>query len=824
MNIQKLFVILAFIFITSLCPSAQFSILASDTPRIEGIRKQLEDSRQVLNEIKSHINDDLITDNQLAIYRHKLKEIDSVMIQESSYFKEELHNDKDIIADLSALGLNDKNLKTDTANELYGNITQIYSEIDQYSNILIQVRLFEGHVSNMLNLISDKQIKIRSKDLFIYNHPFYRVEAWGAGKKDILDYLGAMAKEFTPFIQSIIMEGWKATFIFVITFIFLISFITIRLSPKFKKTVFGQPIKYGHLEITRYRDVFHTRGFITLLLFLRNAVLPSLLLLLLEHSFYMNYGYESTNKWVLLIWNLTTSIIYIFSLHTIVNMFFDKRLGFLPEVFTDSKKFRRRWLVMVYQVAILFTINDIDIMDISININPIFSLNGTALLNLIMGLTISYNIFILSPKIKHYLSSAGSTTEYSKFYTWIINLLILGALIMPALVFIGASNLFIGLILNLTQCFLIIFFFWVAYSILRDIHPILSRNIVEFLYRASAETGEDEEKFSHIDHKTPIFTYWLNFLILAVFSIITAILFLLIWGVPPDVVSDWASTAFFKGIPLGNQNTFPLSYLLRAIALSIVVYYIFKGIQSLAESKVLPYTSMDNGTQKAVITTIGYMGVVFSVVIFVYALGINMTALTFIISGLSVGIGFALQEFFKNFFSGFVLLIERPIKVGDLLLYNKEVAEVKKIRIRSTELVTFSRVTLIVPNSELVNNTVVNETISATTCITIRIGISYDAEPNAVIAILIKAATSTENVFAKPHPTVDVTDFADSAINYELKAFTKRALKVHVASEIRKKIYSHLKEANIEIPYPQRDIRIRSIVDTNIFSTKKETL
>lgn len=822
MNIRKLSALSIFIFITSFLPCSQFAISASDTPRVEDLKKQLVEFHETLDKVSTRIKTPDITDNELTIFRQELKEIDKFLFNESGYFKKELDNDKNIITDLSSLGLNDKVLKGNSNVDLSSNINAIYAEEEEYSAILIQIRLFSDQVSNVINAISDKKLKISSQDLFIYNLPFYRAQAWTSGKKDILNYLSAMRTMFPLFKDSVLKNGWKPSFLFILLFVGLLTFIISRLSPVFKRKLFSSIIKTGHLEITKYSDIVHSRGFITMMIFFKNAIMPSLLLLLVAHSFFMNYGYESTNKWFLLIWNIITSIIYIFTLHTVVNILFDKKLGYLPKAFTDSKKFKRRCIMMVYQVAILFTLNDINIMDISISINPIFSLDGTALLNLILGLTISYNIFILAPKIKQYFLGLEAKAKHVSFFIGIVNLCILVALVTPAMVFLGASNFFIGIILNMTQSFLTIFFFCIAYSILRDIHPILSRNIVEFFYRASAETGEDEVKFSHIDHKTPIFTYWLNFIILSIFSVIIAVLFLLIWGVPPDLVSDWASTAFFKGIPLGNQNTFPIYYLLRAIILSIVVYYIFKGIQSLAETKILPYTSMDIGTQKAAITTIGYMGVVFSVVIFVYALGINMTALTFIISGLSVGIGFALQEFFKNFFSGFVLLIERPIKVGDLLLYNKEVAEVKKIRIRSTELVTFSRVTLIVPNSELVNNTVVNETANSTTCITIRIGISYDAEPDTVIAVLIKAVTSTENVFSKPHPTVEVIDFADSAIMYELKSFTKRISKIQVASAIRKNIYSHLKEAHIEIPYPQRDIRIRSIVDTNLFMAKKD--
>lgn len=800
------------------------SLLSNDdVSRFDTAKKQLIEFRNTLNEINERINNPDITDNELTKFRTELKEIETQIDTETEYFKKELENDRNIIKDLSSLGLNDKVMGKDKSDYLSTNVNEINTEIDSDSRILIEYRLFSGQLYDTLNIISEKKIAIRSKALFVYNLPFYKAQAWISGKDDIIAHIDTMGNELPNFCNSVAQGGWRISFLFVSLFIGLIFFLNFRLLPQATSYLLNKPIKSGHTEVTNYKDVFHTKGFIILLLLIKNSFIPSLLIVCLEHSFYINYGYDSQNKWFALAWNLTTTLVYFIYLHNIVNVLFSKKLALLPPFFTESKKFKRRCIIMVYQFAILFTLNDINIMDLSISINPIFSLNGTALLNLILGITISYNLLIVTPKIRRYLSEpAAAKRPYQNLSLFLLNMIILGAIVLPIMVFVGASNFFTGLILNVTQCFLVLFFLSLGYAILRNIHPILSRNIVDFIYKASAENSEEKEKISHIEHKTPIFTYWFNFTIILLFSLICIVLFLLIWGVPTDVVQDWTNTILFKGIPLGSQSTFPLSYLLKAIFFSIITYYIFKGIQNLSETKILPYTSMDSGTQKAVITTIGYVGVVASVITFIYALGVSLTALTFIISGLSVGIGFALQEFFKNFFSGFVLLIERPIKVGDLLLYNNEVSEVKKIRVRSTELITFSRVTLIVPNSELVNNTVINETASSTTCIKIRIGISYDADPDAVADVLVKAASSTENVFSKPPPSVEIIDFADNAILYELKAFAKRAFKIKVSSEIRRNIYLHLKEANIEIPYPQRDIRIRSIVDTNIFESKKD--
>ena len=525
MNTKKLLILSFFVILISLSPYSQPVLWANDPAKIEEIKKQLQQSQEMLDKIEEHIKSPDITDNELSIYRQELKEADNYLVNSSEYFKTELSNDKNVLSDLTTLGLNDNTLKDTDNKEMTFRIKEIYTKIDEYSAILIQLRLISGQISDTINAISDKKIRIRSRDLFIYNLPFYRAEAWISGKNDIVNYLSSMKNSFPSFKDSILKAGFKICFAFMLLLVGLLAFLSYRFSARYKEVLFSKTIKKGHMEITKYGDIFSSRGFITLMIFFKNAVLPSLLLLLLERSFHMNYGYESTNGWFLLIWNITTTIVFIFSMHTIVNILFDKRIGYLPETFIESVKFKRRCIIIVYQIALLFTLNDINIMDIAISINPIFSINGTALLNLIFGLTISYNIFILAPKIKQYFLSSKTKIKHAKFFISLINLFILVALATPIMVFLGASNFFIGLVQNLTQCFLTLFFFCIAYSILSNIHPILSRNIAEFFYRASAETDEDEEKFSHIDHKTPIFTYWLNFLILAVFSIITAILF-----------------------------------------------------------------------------------------------------------------------------------------------------------------------------------------------------------------------------------------------------------------------------------------------------------
>ncbi|MEL7029010.1 MAG: mechanosensitive ion channel domain-containing protein, partial [Pseudomonadota bacterium] len=185
--------------------------------------------------------------------------------------------------------------------------------------------------------------------------------------------------------------------------------------------------------------------------------------------------------------------------------------------------------------------------------------------------------------------------------------------------------------------------------------------------------------------------------------------------------------------------------------------------------------------------------------------------LAIIAGALSVGIGFGLQSIVNNFVSGLILLFERPIKVGDWIVTNSGEGLVKRISVRSTEIETFDRSSIIVPNAELISAAVTNWTYKDKIGrVIVPVGVTYDADPAEVIEILEKVARDLPVVLDYPAPFVYFDEFGDSSLNFQLRAYIRDInSSLSARTQIRVGIFNALKEAGIEIPFPQRDLHVK---------------
>jgi len=195
-------------------------------------------------------------------------------------------------------------------------------------------------------------------------------------------------------------------------------------------------------------------------------------------------------------------------------------------------------------------------------------------------------------------------------------------------------------------------------------------------------------------------------------------------------------------------------------------------------------------------------------------LGFPLSNLAIVAGALSLGIGFGLQSIVNNFVSGLILLFERPIKVGDWIVTSAGEGIVKRISVRSTEIETFDWASVIVPNSELITSPVTNWTHkNRYTRLTILIGVSYDSDPEMVSDILLKAAKANRRTLSYPSPVVYFSGFGDSSLDFEVRIFINNVDdRIPVKNELRFEIFKQFKEAGVEIPYPQRDLHLRSLV------------
>jgi potassium efflux system protein len=259
-----------------------------------------------------------------------------------------------------------------------------------------------------------------------------------------------------------------------------------------------------------------------------------------------------------------------------------------------------------------------------------------------------------------------------------------------------------------------------------------------------------------------------------------------------------------------------LTAIVSAAAILLLALVITRALQGWLENRLLPQTELEPSSQQSIAAIFGYVGVITAIVLTLSQLGIDLQKVALIAGALSVGIGFGLQSIVSNFVSGLILLAERPIRVGDRIVVKGEEGYVRRIRVRATEIETFDRASVIVPNAEFISGAVKNWThVDRTGRVLIKLGVAYDTDPNQVRDILEGCAREHPNVLAIPAPSAQLAGFGDSALEFELIAFVADIDAAgHVRSDLNFAILRRFRAAGIEIPYPQREVRLRGGAST----------
>jgi small-conductance mechanosensitive channel len=244
----------------------------------------------------------------------------------------------------------------------------------------------------------------------------------------------------------------------------------------------------------------------------------------------------------------------------------------------------------------------------------------------------------------------------------------------------------------------------------------------------------------------------------------------------------------------------------------IAGYFLTRWFQSWLDSTVMARGKVEPGVRNSIRTAVGYAGIALAALFGISAAGINLSNLALVAGALSLGIGFGLQNVVSNFVSGLILLAERPFKVGDWIEAGTVSGTVKRINVRATEIETFQRQTIIMPNSELINAAVGNWTHRNKLARgDIRIGVAYGTDPKMVRAILLEIAHTHPRVLKNPEPFVIFANFGESSLDFELRFFLSDvSLRQEVATELRFAIVEAFEAKGIEIPFPQRDLNITS--------------
>ncbi|WP_323715678.1 DUF3772 domain-containing protein [Paracoccus aminovorans] len=277
-------------------------------------------------------------------------------------------------------------------------------------------------------------------------------------------------------------------------------------------------------------------------------------------------------------------------------------------------------------------------------------------------------------------------------------------------------------------------------------------------------------------------------------------LFALIWGArPSDLAEAW--TRAQQGFSLGGVSLSPMA-ILTFVLVFAVGYFLTNFVQGAFRSSILPKTRLDGGGQNAVVSIIGYVGLALAAVFAITAAGINLTSLAFVAGALSVGIGFGMQQVVSNFVSGIILLVERPIAVGDWIEVGGQQGIVKKMAVRATQIQTFDRTDVIVPNSNLITQPVTNWTrgsLQGRIIVPITVGVGSDGR--RVAALLREIAEDQPTVLVNPAPAVLLRSITPTGQNYELRAMLSDInAGASVVSEINQQILERFAAEGIVLP------------------------
>ena len=265
-------------------------------------------------------------------------------------------------------------------------------------------------------------------------------------------------------------------------------------------------------------------------------------------------------------------------------------------------------------------------------------------------------------------------------------------------------------------------------------------------------------------------------------------------------------------VRLGEDHAYSVLQILLLISFSVGLWFAVNTITKLFKSYILAKSGAHQSIQEVFTVLAKYLLIFLGLVILLEIWGFDVSSLTLLGGVLGVGIGFGVQNIANNFISGIIIVVERPIQVGDFIKLGELVGTVKHIGARSTEIVTLDRVSIIVPNSRFLDNEVINwnhgDSVSR---LRIPVGVAHGSNIKLVKKVLIEAAKSHQDVLLRPRPQVWFQEFGESALQFDLLVWTGEPKKQpRIKSDLNYRIESALRKNGIQVPFPQRDFHLRS--------------
>ena len=280
------------------------------------------------------------------------------------------------------------------------------------------------------------------------------------------------------------------------------------------------------------------------------------------------------------------------------------------------------------------------------------------------------------------------------------------------------------------------------------------------------------------------------------------------WSVSPGAVVEVLDT------PITGSDGLTWAHVLRGIGLVVLTLFFGWFVRGVLSYFIFPRSRVSVGARYAVLAVLHYLVVALAIIFALAAFGVDTASLGWFFGAAGIGLAFGLQDIIGNFISGLIMLVEQPMRVGDLVQIGEATGTVENIHMRGTTLRTFDNTSVLIPNSQMLGERVTNLTHGmGHTRMKVMVGVPHKTDPNLVKALLLASAAGHPEVLEEPVPWVVLDGFGPSSLDFTLVCYTgKLRGRLGISSALRFDILDRLEEAGIQIPHPQQDLHVKSSV------------
>jgi small-conductance mechanosensitive channel len=277
---------------------------------------------------------------------------------------------------------------------------------------------------------------------------------------------------------------------------------------------------------------------------------------------------------------------------------------------------------------------------------------------------------------------------------------------------------------------------------------------------------------------------------------------------PPTYL--WLTDFIMKEHHIANLH-FSLGEVIAFVSIILFTFLTTGVIKFIVDDEFMNRSKLPKGVVHAIAVSVRYIVVFIGMMFALSAAGIDLGKFSLLAGALGVGIGFGLQNIVNNFISGLILIYERPLQVGDTIEIESLMGQVKKIGLRSSHVQTYDGAEVVVPNGNLISNQLINWTLSDNRRrIEVKVGAAYGSDPNVVVQVLEEVADENQDILKEPAPLALFENFGDSSLNFRLLFWVPFEIGIQTKSDVSIAIFNKFKANNIEIPFPQMDLHVKS--------------